>query len=174
MKFCEQCGQQMEDAQKFCPACGTPSAVPADSATRQAGPQAGAQPGTSPGGPGGPGGHQYQQPMAGYPQQGAPYQQPGYMPYIDTRKTSGMGVAALVVSLVGLFLFGIPVVGIITEVLAIIFGGVCISQCNRQPMEYKGKGLGIAGLVIGIILLAILVIVLIVAGAAWSMLSRFW
>jgi len=61
-------------------------------------------------------------------------------------KTSGLAVASLVCSLVGLFF--IPW---ILSVLGIIFGGVGLAQCNNNPEMTKGKGCAIAGLVIGII-----------------------
>ena len=55
-------------------------------------------------------------------------------------KGNGFGAAALVCGLVGLFLFPI-----ILGILAIIFGGAALSR------KEKTKGLGVAGLVLGII-----------------------
>ena len=54
------------------------------------------------------------------------------------RSTNGYAIAALVTSL------------ICCSPLGIIFGGVAISQINKNPNE-DGKGLAIAGLVIGIL-----------------------
>ena len=63
------------------------------------------------------------------------FQQPGMSP--QPQKTNGFAIAALVLSLVGCSLLGV------------IFGGIAISQINKG--QGSGKGLAIAGLVIGII-----------------------
>lgn len=63
------------------------------------------------------------------------FQQPGMVP--QPQKTNGFAIAALVLSLVGCSLLGV------------IFGGLAISQINKG--QGSGKGLAIAGLVIGII-----------------------
>lgn len=63
------------------------------------------------------------------------FQQPGMVP--QPQKTNGLAIAALVLSLVGCSLLGV------------IFGGIAISQINKG--QGSGKGLAIAGLVIGII-----------------------
>ncbi len=65
----------------------------------------------------------------------------------------GMGVTALVVSLVGWLFFWIPIFGLILPGLGIIFGGIGIAKNN-------GKGMAIAGLAMGIIevLLSLLVL----------------
>ena len=44
-------------------------------------------------------------------------------------------------------------------------GIVCITQCNSQPDTYKGKGLGLAGLIIGIIALILVIVGLVMAGS---------
>ena len=164
MKYCEYCGRELQEGQKFCASCGAPTQE-----TRQGGAET-QQPG---------GAYQQtqqqtygqqsygqQQPYGQYQQQ--PYdqhQQPyGYAyPGQDTRKTSGFAIAALVCSLVGLLFFGI-----ILEPLAIIFGAVGLNQCNKQPGQFKGKGLAIAGLVLGIILLLLFILFLAMGGLRWS------
>lgn len=147
----------MSDAQRFCPVCGFDMAAQKTSLQRYDGePQQNYNNGPQQNYNYGPQQYNsgYQQPPYNYG-----YQQPG----IDYRKTSGMGIASLVCSLIGLFFFGI---GFILGPLAIIFGGVGISQCNRQPNVYKGKGLAIAGLVIGIIEVIFYVIVVLIMGSA--------
>ncbi len=60
-------------------------------------------------------------------------------------KTSGLAIAALVcgiLSIIGGAIFIIPLL------LAIIFGHIALSQCNRDP-QIGGKGLAIAGLCMG-------------------------
>jgi hypothetical protein len=69
-------------------------------------------------------------PSYGYPQ---PQQQPG----------NGFAIASLVCGIIGLIIFGI-----ILGPLAVIFGGVGLSRANRGA---SGKGLAIAGLVMGTI-----------------------
>lgn len=61
------------------------------------------------------------------------------------RKSSGYALASLILgifSVVGGVLLFIP------AVLAIVFGHVSVSQCEKNP-ALDGKGLGIAGLVLG-------------------------
>ena len=78
-----------------------------------------------------------------------PFQPPGYQPYggPPQQGTSGLAIASLVCSLVGLLFCGLP------AILGVIFGGVAMSQTkdNARP----GRGLAMAGLIVGI--LAVLV-----------------
>lgn len=96
---------------------------------------------------------QYPQPAGGYPpsmplQQAypQPYQQPIYVqtPVFVTQgpSTSGWAIASLVCSLLGISLLGV------------IFGHVGLSEINKSKGMVGGKGLAIAGLIIGYIPLA--------------------
>jgi hypothetical protein len=60
-------------------------------------------------------------------------------------KTSGLAVASFVLSLVGIFF-----AGLITGLLAVIFGAVAMNAISKNP-AVKGYGLAVAGLVIGIL-----------------------
>jgi len=60
----------------------------------------------------------------------------------------GFGVTALVLGIVGVFLFWIPFFGLILPILAVIFG--CIGIYRQS-----GRGMAVAGLVIGIISFAL-------------------
>ena len=91
------------------------------------------------------------------------YMQPGVGSY---RKTNAMGIVSLICSLVGLFFLG-PIL----EPLAIIFGGVGISQCNKYPNLYTGKGFAVAGLVIGIIGLVIGLLIIMMMGSFLGLLA---
>ena len=107
-----------------------------------------------PGGPVGPGGFQ---PQSGFQQPGYPPQ--GYQPYgqpAPQQGTSGMAIASLVCSLVGL-MCGIP------AILGIIFGFIGLSQTkdNARP----GRGLAIAGLIIGILVVLLYAVVIIAAAS---------
>lgn len=70
-------------------------------------------------------------------------------------QTNGLGVAGFVSSLVGLFIFGI-----VLGAMAVIFCAIALGQINKQPGKWKGKGLVIAGLVIGLLdIIIVLVLV---------------
>lgn len=58
---------------------------------------------------------------------------------------SGLAVASLVCGILAFF-----VLGIVLGVLAIIFGGVALSKIRKNP-EVSGRGMAIAGLVLGIV-----------------------
>lgn len=60
----------------------------------------------------------------------------------------GFGVTALVLGIVGIFLFWIPLIGLIPPVLAVVFGCVGIYLQN-------GRGMAVAGLVLGIVTFAL-------------------
>ena len=91
----------------------------------------------------------------------APAAAPAPAPTRAAERTSGMAIAALVIGIAGFVFFG-PL-----SILAIIFGAIGISQINRDP-NLKGKGMAVAGLVLGIIAGAFWIIAMIV----WS--SVFW
>jgi len=64
----------------------------------------------------------------------------------DEPKTNGMALTGFICSLVGLFLFGF-----ILGVLAIIFSAIGLGKIKKDPTKWKGKGMAIAGLIIGIV-----------------------
>jgi hypothetical protein len=74
-----------------------------------------------------------------------PYGYPGHG-YAPTR-TSGYAIAALVLGIVWVFWIG--------SVLAVIFGHIALNETNREP-QVQGKGMAIAGLVLGYGALALL------------------
>lgn len=70
-------------------------------------------------------------------------------------KTNGMSVASLVLGLVGLplcFLF-------VPSLLAIIFGVVGLNQIKADPNQ-SGRGLAIAGIILGAVMLVLVVLAL--------------
>lgn len=87
---------------------------------------------------------QYQQPYPGYAPQYAPG--PGYAP---AGPTSGMAIASLVVSLLGIGIVGV------------ILGHLALNEINKSNGYMQGRGLAIAGLVIGYLQIAAGVIVII-------------
>ncbi len=68
---------------------------------------------------------------------------PGYYPGPMAPTTNGYATASLVCSLVGIF------VPILASVLAIFFGVVALNQIGSSNGRYEGRGLAIAGIVIG-------------------------
>ncbi|MGD9704230.1 MAG: DUF4190 domain-containing protein [Acidimicrobiia bacterium] len=85
---------------------------------------------------------------------------PGYTAYSAAnvpQKTNGMSIASLVLSLVGVIpcFWGLQVPGL----LGVIFGLVGRSQIKKSNGTQKGKGLAIAGLTVGIVLLVICAVV---------------
>lgn len=112
-------------------------------------------PGQYGGGP--PPGYQPQYPAPGY--QPYPPQQPqyGYYPqpqYPRPTGTNGMATASLVLALLT------PIIGI-GSILGVIFGCIALSQIGRTGEQ--GKGMAIAGIVIGAVFAVALVVVLVVA-----------
>jgi hypothetical protein len=64
----------------------------------------------------------------------------------DAPKTNGLALSGFICSLVGLFLFGF-----ILGVLALIFSAIGLGKINKDTSKWKGKGMAIAGIIIGII-----------------------
>jgi len=98
--------------------------------------------------------------------QQAPVQYQG--PTASAKRRYGFAVSSLVCSLVGLLFCGAGAdtpsrgfegdvaangvgIGVILGLLGVIFGGVAISRANQNPQVYGGKGMAVAGLVIGIV-----------------------
>jgi hypothetical protein len=82
--------------------------------------------------------------VAGYPQ---PYGYQPYGGYPRPRDTNGFAIASLVCALVGIFAL------VIGPVLGVVFGIVALRQLDRSASG--GRGLAIAGIVIGGILLVV-------------------
>jgi hypothetical protein len=76
----------------------------------------------------------------GYP----PY---GYAP--ASQRTSGLAIASLVLGLVWIYWIG--------SILAVIFGHIALAETKRDP-RVSGRGLAIAGLVLGYLGLGILLL----------------
>jgi hypothetical protein len=68
-----------------------------------------------------------------------PYAPPPYL----VRKTSGLAVASLIVSVVGFWIYGLG------SILGLIFGYIAKSQIDKSGGMQDGRGLAIAGIVIG-------------------------
>ena len=80
------------------------------------------------------------------------YVQQVYVP----QSTSGLAIASMVLGILWLYWVG--------SILAVIFGHVAISQCNRDP-NIGGKGMAIAGVVLGWIGVVFLLITIVSCAA---------
>lgn len=89
--------------------------------------------------------------------------QPAYPSYPTGDVKKGLAVASLVLGIVGFFTLGILGVGaVIGTILAI----VAMKRAKRNPEEYGGGGVAIAGLVTNILCLATMIPVLFIAAIA--------
>ena len=68
---------------------------------------------------------------------------------VHRKRTEGFAIAGFVAGVVGWFMT--PEVALLMVVLAIVFGFISLSNIHNNPGEYKGKGLAIAALVLGLV-----------------------
>lgn len=80
-------------------------------------------------------------------------------------RTSGKAIAALVLGIVAIC---IAYLGLVTGIIAIVFGILAMKEIDRNPTTIKGKGMAIAGLVMGILAVIGNLILLIFLGAVFS------
>ena len=66
------------------------------------------------------------------------------------RSTSGLAVTSLILGILSILGGGIL---LLPPLFAVVFGHIAVSACNRNP-NLDGKGIGIAGLVMGWLCLA--------------------
>ena len=151
MAFCPNCGSANNDGARFCSGCGGPLPAAQPQALVQPQPvQAPVQP-VQPQ-------PAYQQPIQ-QPIQPQPvyqqpiqpqpiYQQPAVQPVqsIPAAKSNGLCTAGFVLSLLGLFLFGI------TSILGLIFSVIGLIVAGKK--KQGGKGKAIAGIIMSVIMIA--------------------
>ncbi len=97
----------------------------------------------------------------GFNPQDPPYTYAPLQPIVYARQTNGIGVAAGVCGIVSVALCWIPFVdylSIVLGALAIIFGVIGVRNANRYGGA--GKGMAVAGIVCGVVGLAIALIFL--------------
>ncbi len=104
-------------------------------------------------------------PPTGSPPWGSPYTPyrfaPPGAPFVTERRTNGLAIASFVCSAVGIipFFFGLSCV------VGIVLGFVSLGQIKRTGGVQQGRGLAIAGVVIGFSLIAIFLVIVIIAVA---------
>jgi hypothetical protein len=100
-----------------------------------------------------------------FPQHGVYQPQVGAYPpgvvqhYGAPGRTSGLAIASMVLGILWLYWIG--------SILAVIFGHIAISQAGKDP-TVRGKGMAIAGLVLGYIGVGFLVLAIVVAASSSS------
>jgi hypothetical protein len=88
----------------------------------------------------------------------------GYTPYAPPQTTNGMAIASMVLGIVWVYWIG--------SILAIIFGFVALNQIKER--NQKGRGMAIAGLILGFIGVGFLVLgIIALATGAGSSSVRF-
>lgn len=153
MKNCSNCGAEMQDDVKFCPACGAAQNVEQPAGQQAQQPQYGAP----------------QQPYYGQAQYGAPQQQPYYgqpqqpyyAPQAPVKPTSAMAIIGLITAILSL------VVGCYLGVIGIVFGavGVVLSAIGLAKKDkYRAPGIAIAGLVVACVGLLISIMITAIIG----------
>lgn len=80
-----------------------------------------------------------------------------YHHYVPVGRTSGLAVASMVLGILWIYWIG--------SILAVIFGHIAISQSHRDE-SMRGKGMAIAGLVLGYVGVGTLILVIIIAASA--------
>lgn len=123
--FCKNCGAKIEDNSKFCASCGSEIILetPIENNTPTQEQETIQNPNVE----------STNNTQAENIENSAP-----------RKKFSGKGIAGFVLSLVGLFIFGIP-----CGILGVVFSSIAMKETKTKNL--RGKGLAIAGLVISII-----------------------
>lgn len=73
---------------------------------------------------------------------------------MEEKDANGLGIASLVLGILGLVLIWVPFLGFLLSLGAVILGGIAMKNTDS-------KGMAVAGLVLGIVSLAIMIVVLI-------------
>jgi hypothetical protein len=77
--------------------------------------------------------------------------------YVHHERTNGLAIASMVLGIIWIYWIG--------SILAVIFGHVALSQIKKSEGMQRGRGMAIAGLVLGYVGVATLVLVLVLAAS---------
>jgi len=75
------------------------------------------------------------------------------------QEKKGLAIASLVL---GLF-FWMGLIGMVCSILAIIFGAIQLKNIKKSPKQYSGRGMAIAGIVLGIVGILLILVTSILA-----------
>lgn len=81
---------------------------------------------------------------------------------------SGLGIAGFVIGLVLIFLFWIPVLGVLLGILGIVFSIMGIKRSKKRGLAIAGLVLSIIGLLLAIVVTIFMIIAMIYIGQAVS------
>lgn len=102
-------------------------------------------------------------PPGGYQPWGPGYSPYGVgpgMPYVAARPTNGLAIASLATSAGGIIFFGLPCV------VGVVLGFVALSQIKNSGGAQQGRGLAIAGVIVGFTIIAMALLLIGVGVAA--------
>ncbi len=135
MPRCPSCGTVTGDESHFCPRCGSSLAAPSSPAPLQSWDAPPGQPAVW---------RQQAQPYGAYGQQ-----------WPRVQKTNGLAIASLVLGI-------IPLCGI-GSILAVVFGYMAKNQIDNSGGAESGRGMAIAGIVLGWIWIGVIVLFIVLA-----------
>ncbi|GMQ56047.1 hypothetical protein AN1V17_04390 [Vallitalea sediminicola] len=87
-------------------------------------------------------------------------------------KFKGLSVASMVCGIVGIVFFCFWYLSIILAVLAIIFGAIFLNA-NKENEDKTGRGMAIAGLILGIITIGLVILLVVGLFSTVSQLNNF-
>jgi len=106
-------------------------------------------------------------------------QRPAYEPigsmyegYEGPKRNNGLAIASMCAGIVGVSLCWLPIVAQILGIIAIVFGGVGISQTGNPGVG--GRGMAIAGLVTGVVALFFWPMLWIIGWYAFGWTAGYW
>jgi hypothetical protein len=140
--FCEQCGRQVAPDARFCASCGAPVRVAPPAPEAWAGPDSGTLP----------------PPPSVPPPPPTAWNVPAG-PYAAARpaRTNGFAIASMVLGILWVYWIG--------SILALVFGYIGKSQIDHSGGTQTGRGMAIAGIVLGWVGVALIVVVVIAVAA---------
>ncbi len=141
--YCKKCGTKLQEGQKFCPTCGTPTDASAASGTTGTGQQAGQQYQQA--------NRQYQQTNQQYRQtnqQYQQYQQPQqYQQYQEDIPGRAEAIASMVLGIIAILFWFLGWSSVISIILAVI-GLILASNSKKKGYD---SGIQTAGFVLSIV-----------------------
>ncbi|MEQ1922260.1 MAG: DUF4190 domain-containing protein [Pyrinomonadaceae bacterium] len=107
-------------------------------------------------------------PASGWQQQSpVPYQQQGVAPFsVPMSPSQTLAIVSLCLGIASVTIGWCCYLGVLLSPAALITGFIALSQIKKDPQRYSGRGLALGGIGTGIAYLALLVLIIIIYGAA--------